>query len=58
MEQAKNVDLFFDEDEPDAKEVIVNTEWGAFGDNGVLDFLRTDWDDEVDSNSMNKGRYL
>ncbi|KAI1285942.1 Hexokinase type 2 [Halotydeus destructor] len=38
--------------------MIVNTEWGAFGDNGVLDFMRTDFDKEVDTNSLNAGKQL
>ena len=57
MERAENAELFF-ADEDEAEQVIVNTEWGAFGDNGVLDFVRTDWDDEVDTYSLNKGRQL
>ncbi len=31
-----------DDDEP--RHVIINTEWGAFGANGELDFIRTKWD--------------
>ncbi|XP_071439934.1 hexokinase-4-like [Hetaerina americana] len=33
-------------------EVIIDTEWGAFGDNGVLDFMKTEFDKEVDDNSL------
>ncbi|UYV75880.1 GCK [Cordylochernes scorpioides] len=40
------------------EQVIVNTEWGAFGDDGSLDFIRTPFDHEVDSISLNKGRQL
>ena len=29
--------------------VIVNTEWGAFGDDGCLNFIRTGFDHEVDT---------
>lgn len=39
-------------------EMIINTEWGGFGDCGELDFLRTEFDKEVDKNSMNPGRQL
>ncbi|RWS13368.1 Hexokinase-2-like protein [Dinothrombium tinctorium] len=39
-------------------QVIVNTELGAFGDNGVLDFIRTKWDKEVDTRSKNPGCQL
>lgn len=40
------------DDEP--KQMIINTEWGAFGDNGVLDFVRTKWDHELDEFSINR----
>ncbi|KAG7175053.1 hexokinase-1-like isoform X2 [Homarus americanus] len=33
-------------------EVIIDIEWGSFGDNGVLDFIRTQWDDAVDNQSL------
>lgn len=35
---------------------VVNTEWGAFGDNGILDFVRTKWDQEIDLHSVNVGK--
>lgn len=57
MEDLENVELY-DDDMPGPQQVIVNTEWGAFGDNAVLDFVRTDWDDEVNTYSLNKGRQL
>ncbi|KAH0568143.1 hexokinase-2-like [Cotesia glomerata] len=34
------------------REVIIDIEWGAFGDNGVLDFIKTDFDRENDANSL------
>jgi hexokinase len=37
---------------PAGTEVIIDIEWGAFGDNGVLDFIRTEFDREVDNNSL------
>lgn len=39
-------------------QVIINTEWGAFGDNGCLDFLRTEYDRELDTFSINPGRQI
>ncbi|KAG6446676.1 hypothetical protein O3G_MSEX004559 [Manduca sexta] len=33
-------------------DVCVDVEWGAFGDNGCLNFLRTEFDDEVDARSL------
>ncbi|XP_014275878.1 hexokinase type 2 isoform X9 [Halyomorpha halys] len=38
--------------------VLVNTEWGAFGDNGELEFIKTAYDKEVDQNSINPGSQL
>ncbi|CAH2238666.1 hexokinase HKDC1-like [Pararge aegeria] len=34
------------------RDVVVDIEWGAFGDNGCLDFLRSSFDKEVDENSL------
>lgn len=34
------------------EKVIVDVEWGAFGDNGVLDFIKTDYDRQVDATSL------
>lgn len=39
-------------------QVIINTEWGAFGDNGCLDFVRTAYDNTIDQESINPGRQL
>ncbi|KAF6035869.1 Pak3 [Bugula neritina] len=35
------------------RQVVINTEWGAFGNNGCLDFIVTDYDKEVDLISKN-----
>lgn len=32
--------------------VIIDIEWGAFGDNGSLDFLKTEFDRSLDLRSM------
>lgn len=37
------------------KQIVINTEWGAFGDNGTLNFIRTKWDHELDEFSINRG---
>lgn len=39
------------------KEVVVDIEWGAFGDNGVLNFMKTEFDAAVDSNSLLVGSF-
>ena len=36
----------------------MNTEWGAFGDVGELDFIRTKWDYNVDKFSVNPGKQI
>lgn len=34
------------------KNVVIDIEWGAFGDNGVLDFIKTPFDVQVDATSL------
>ena len=38
--------------------VIINTEWGAFGESGELEIVRTDIDRDIDSTSLNPGRQM
>ena len=38
--------------------VIINTELGAFGDDGKLNEWRTDYDDQLDKESANPGQQL
>uniref|UniRef100_UPI00398F3A3D hexokinase-2-like isoform X3 n=1 Tax=Pristiophorus japonicus TaxID=55135 RepID=UPI00398F3A3D len=52
MEEMKNVELV----DGDEGRMCVNMEWGAFGDNGCLDDIRTEFDREVDKLSMNPGK--
>ncbi|GIY69613.1 hexokinase-1 [Caerostris darwini] len=57
MEKLENVGTWTeDHDEP--AQVIINTEWGAFGDNKCLEFFRTDADRLLDENSLNQGKQL
>ena len=37
-------------------QVIIDPEMGAFGDNGCIDFIRTQWDNEMDKKSLLPGR--
>ena len=37
-------------------EMIINTEWGAFGDKGEIAFLLTEWDKRVDDATLNPGK--
>lgn len=33
--------------------MLINTEWGAFGERGTLDFVVTEFDRDIDDNSIN-----
>nr|XP_022899850.1 hexokinase type 2-like isoform X1 [Onthophagus taurus] len=55
VEKQKNAE-FFDEPSTGSDEVLINTEWGAFGDDGGLDFIFTEFDKEIDQNSINPGK--
>ncbi|CAH1782861.1 unnamed protein product [Owenia fusiformis] len=57
MEKLDNVELW-DGDDKEPKQVIINTEWGAFGDNKCLDWFRTPYDKEVDEFSLNGGKQV
>ena len=46
------------EDSVGPQQMIVNTEWGAFGDNGELDYIVTKWDRAVDEASLNPGKQI
>ncbi|VBB31252.1 unnamed protein product, partial [Acanthocheilonema viteae] len=59
MEKIENCDkikhLLLEEDDM-PNEMIINTEWGAFGDDGALEFVRTRFDREVDEKTINPGK--
>jgi len=65
LEDIDNVGTWREEDEDvqstsgsgsEPRHVIINTEWGAFGDHGELDFIRTKWDAAIDEGSLNPGK--
>ncbi|XP_026319326.1 hexokinase type 2 isoform X2 [Hyposmocoma kahamanoa] len=56
VEKTENCELF--DGEPGKDELLINTEWGAFGDDGALDFVRTEFDRDVDTNSINPGKQI
>lgn len=58
VEKVENAELFDDKSCPEKTHVLINTEWGAFGDNGCIDFIRTEFDREIDENSINRGHQL
>lgn len=39
-------------------EMAINTEWGGFGDDGTLEFMRTSYDRALDGNTINPGKQL
>lgn len=57
VERVENAELY-DGPANGKEHVLINTEWGAFGDNGALDFIRTEYDREIDEFSINKGKQL
>ncbi|KAL8618135.1 hypothetical protein ACOMHN_034362 [Nucella lapillus] len=58
MENISNVGTWEGDETSKPEQVIINTEWGAFGDNGCLDFLRTEYDRELDTFSINPGKQI
>uniref|UniRef100_A0AAQ5Z6X5 Hexokinase-2 n=1 Tax=Amphiprion ocellaris TaxID=80972 RepID=A0AAQ5Z6X5_AMPOC len=54
MEQMRNLEVL----DGDEGRMCVNTEWGAFGDDGALEDLRNDIDREIDAGSLNPGKQL
>lgn len=56
VEKVKRAEQF--DGETTKESVLINTEWGAFGDNGALDFVRTQYDREIDEHSINRGKQL
>lgn len=56
MERLDRVKTWNGDDDP--PQVVINTEWGAFGDNGEIDFVRTSADADIDRDSINPGKQL
>lgn len=54
MENLHNIECL----EGDEGDMCINTEWGAFGDDGVLNDIRNRYDIVVDKNSLNPGKQL
>lgn len=52
MEEMRNIETV----DGDEGRMCVNMEWGAFGDNGCLDDIRTEYDRAVDELSLNPGK--
>jgi len=58
LEKIKDIENIDQDAFPGQEHMVINTEWGAFGDNGELDFIRTKWDRAVDDNSVNPGKQI
>lgn len=58
VEKACNAELFDKPNQKHGEEVIINTEFGAFGEHGSLDFIRNDYDRDVDLHSINPNNQL
>ena len=56
LEDIKNIETINADHFPGQEHMAINTEWGAFGDNDELDFIKTKWDNAVDANSVNPGK--
>uniref|UniRef100_A0AAY4E4J2 hexokinase n=1 Tax=Denticeps clupeoides TaxID=299321 RepID=A0AAY4E4J2_9TELE len=54
MEEMRHIELV----EGDEGRMCINTEWGAFGDDGMLEDIRTDFDRDIDRGSLNPGKQL
>ena len=57
VEDLRNVELYQGQ-KGAKKNVVINTEWGALGNTGSLDFIRTKYDHSVDQNSKNCGKQV
>ncbi|XP_002734800.1 hexokinase-4-like [Saccoglossus kowalevskii] len=63
IEKLENVDIW-DGDTLPPQQIIINTEWGAFGDRdadgngGVLEHLITEYDDEINRSTVNDGKHI
>lgn len=56
VENVENVENFVGK--IDKSHVVINTEWGAFGNNGALDFIRTKYDRILDEQSNYVGKQI
>lgn len=58
MEKSCNAEFFESNSKKREENVIINTEFGAFGEKGSLKEIRTIYDFDVDENSINPGNQL
>lgn len=58
VEKVRHAELFDKNNKSEDECVIINTEFGAFGDYGSLEEIRTEFDREIDSKSINPSNQL
>ena len=58
VEQLNQCDMYEGKKPNDSSVVVINTEWGAFGNTGSLDVVRTPYDHRLDQNSLNPGKQV
>ncbi|WKX89311.1 hypothetical protein Q1695_008731 [Nippostrongylus brasiliensis] len=56
LDKIPKLQSLVDDGMPD--EIVMNCEWGAFGDDGSLSFIYTRFDREVDKESINPGKQI
>ncbi|XP_043266742.1 hexokinase type 2 isoform X2 [Venturia canescens] len=59
VEKTENVEMAVPGNYVDTKpNMLINTEWGAFGEQGTLDFVVTEYDRAIDNNSINPKKQI
>jgi len=58
VEQLDNVGTYQGPKPKNSSCVVINTEWGAFGNTGSLDIFRTPYDLQLDRESLNPGKQV
>lgn len=58
LEKTRNIKTLSSEEAQDCEDMVINMEWGAFGSNGCLDFIRTVYDYEIDQCSLNPKKQI
>ena len=59
MEAQKNITTINEMPTTEGGEMCINTEWGAFGaTSGALDGVKTQFDQDVDNDSPNRGQQM
>lgn len=56
IENVKNVETF--QGSTKDPHVVINMEWGAFGEDGALEPFRNEFDRQLDKESLNPGKQM